>query len=108
MGIALGKPAYVSHINPTDNTVTLSVGTALTEGFTVSNVNCLSVPAVCAGDCYSVRVRYRARPVRCTVTAVDEGRVDVAFFEPQPPVASGQSAVFYDDDGVIAFGGIII
>jgi len=107
LGIALGKPAYVSAINAADNTVTLSVGEASCSGFDVENVSYLSLPVSSVGDRYTVRVRYRARPVGCVVTAVTEKGVSISFDTPQPPVAKGQSAVFYDGDGVIAFGGVI-
>lgn len=107
LGIALGRPAYVSAIDAASNTVTLSVGDACCSGFNVENVSYLSVPSVSAGDRYTVRVRYRARPVNCVVTAVTEKGVSVSFDAPQPPVAKGQSAVFYDGEGVIAFGGVI-
>ncbi len=108
LGIALGKPAYVSAIDGENNRVVLSVGTALCGGFTINDLSYLSVPSVKVGDRCFVRVRYRARPVGCVVSALTEDTVSVCFDNPQPPVARGQSAVFYDENGVIAFGGVIV
>lgn len=108
LGIVLGKPAYVSRIDPCNNTVTLSMGKALVDEFSVKNVNLLCASELNRGDRFFVRVRYRARLAECLVDFAVEDEVRIRFAEPQPPVASGQSAVFYDDKGVIAFGGVII
>ncbi len=108
LGIALGKPAFVSSINAEDNTVTLSVDTPLIKGFKVQKINFMAVPHVEIGERYFVRVRYRAKPVECYIENVSNNVVDVDFAVENPPVAPGQSAVFYDDNGVISFGGIIV
>ena len=108
LGIALGKPAYVSRIDPVGNTVTLSTGKALVEGFSVKNVNRVVASRLNDGDRFAVRVRYRARPVGCSLANVNDSKINCVFDEPQPPVASGQSAVFYNEDGIIAFGGTIV
>lgn len=107
LGIALGKPAFVSSISAIDNTVTLSVDNPLIEGFKVKELSYMAVPNVVCGERYFVRVRYRAKPVECHVENVASDIISVKFAQNNPPVASGQSAVFYDESGIIAFGGII-
>ena len=80
----------------------------MVDEFSVKNVNLLCASELNRGDRFFVRVRYRARLADCLVDFAVEDEVRIRFAEPQPPVASGQSAVFYDDKGVIAFGGVII
>lgn len=54
----------------------------------------------------SVQVRYRSKPTNCTIIDYDGKCCRVLFDEPVRAPSSGQSAVFYDGDFVIA-GGII-
>ena len=57
------------------------------------------VPAGLAdGVCLAAKVRYRQSDQACTVTARDDGDLDVSFDEPQRAVAPGQFVVFYDGD----------
>lgn len=107
LGIALGKPAYVSAINSNNNTVTLSVDSAVAKGFSVNNITLMAVSEISVGQSFYVRVRYRAKPVKCLITDISEYGVVVAFCEEHGPVALGQSAVFYLENGIIAFGGVI-
>ncbi len=108
LGIALGKPAFVKSINAADNTVVLSFAEdAYCGGFDVSDVNYLAAEGVEIGESFSVRVRYRSKPVGCVITSVSDSGISVAFDAPERVVAPGQSAVFYNDDGIIAFGGVI-
>lgn len=54
----------------------------------------------------TVKTRYRQTDIPCTVTALDDERIDVRFDEPVAAVTPGQSAVFYS--GEICLGGGII
>jgi tRNA-specific 2-thiouridylase len=54
----------------------------------------------------TVKTRYRQTDIPCTVTALDDDRIDVRFDEPVSAVTPGQSAVFYS--GEICLGGGII
>ena len=42
-----------------------------------------------------VRIRYRSKPIPCSVSRLDDGRLLVHFQEEASAVAPGQSAVFY-------------
>lgn len=109
LGIALGAPAYVSDINAVANTVTLSFDMGASVcGFAVSRVNMLSLGTVSVGDRFTVRTRYRSAALPCTVCGIDNGMIKVAFDGCGAVAAPGQSAVFYDSDGCIAFGGTIV
>lgn len=108
LGIALGRPAFVREIDSANNRVVLSFAEdALCDGFKIKNCNLMATPEVLVGDSYKVKVRYRANPVGCKIVAVEGDTVSVAFDEPQRVTAKGQSAVFYNDEGIIAFGGVI-
>ncbi len=52
------------------------------------------------------KTRYRQPDQACTLTALEGGRISVAFDEPQRAVTPGQSVVFYQDEECLG-GGII-
>lgn len=52
------------------------------------------------------KIRYRQDDQECTITKLDDDRVEVSFAEPQRAVTPGQSVVFYD--GNLCLGGAII
>ncbi|RNF52931.1 tRNA 2-thiouridine(34) synthase MnmA [Marinomonas hwangdonensis] len=60
-----------------------------------------NLPLTCKAKC-----RYRQADQDCTITELADGRVEVAFVEPQRAITPGQSVVFYLDD-VCLGGGII-
>lgn len=109
LGIALGVPAYVSDIDPLDNTVTLSFGAgAVASGFAVSNINMLSCSTVSEGNRFTVRTRYRSVPMPCIVGGKRGSALEIVFDGGGAVAAPGQSAVFYDGNGCIAFGGTVV
>lgn len=61
---------------------------------------------VTAGTAAQCKIRYRAKPVDCTLHPGAEGRVDVHFEEPLYGVSPGQGAIFYDGEHCLG-GGII-
>lgn len=56
--------------------------------------------------CCVVKTRYRQPDIACTVTPIDDERIEVRFDEPVAAVTPGQSAVFYIDE-VCLGGGVI-
>ena len=105
LGIALGHPAYVTHIDAERNRVTLGSNDDLyaTElrfrapnGFSLPRHLDISTSPITA------KVRYRSLAV--PVTTVNEGRL--TFASPVWGITPGQSVVLYQDDLVIG-GGII-
>ena len=107
LGIALGERMFVSHINPQDNTVTLSRDAERgTTRFSVCEPVFSGIAPQREGvGRYTVKLRYLAPPVPVTVT-FEEGRISALLDEPVSAVTPGQSAVFYDGERV-AFGGFI-
>ncbi len=74
-------------------------------GVRVTGMQWLQGPLT-SGSELDVRVRYRMRPVRCQVWAVDDGRWELRFAEAQQPTAPGQVAALYRGDEL--FGGGIV
>jgi tRNA-uridine 2-sulfurtransferase len=104
LGVALGKRAYVTAIEPETATVRLGERDALLAGgaLVAESVLQAGVSAPFEGQ---VMVRYRGTPVPARVTAVPSGlRVD--FREPVTAVVPGQYAVFLDGERVLG-GGVI-
>ena len=107
LGVALGKPAFVTHIDPQDKTVTLRFAEdTLAKSITLMDLNFVGDEPTESGESErTVKVRYAAPPVPATVRF--EGKTARVFFHtPVRTPAPGQSAVFYDGDR-LAFGGII-
>ena len=108
LGIALGKPAFVKQLDAKSNRVVLSFAEDfVSTDFKLTDINYMAVPSIKTGDKFNVKVRYRASAVGCTVANIDGDTVTVAFDEPQRLAAPGQSAVFYTEDSLVAFGGVI-
>ncbi len=106
LGIALGRPMYVTALNPADNTVTLGAeGSQMTDRLTADGVNFVSVAAPSAPLRVQAKIRYQAPPAPATLTVAD-GVATVVFDTPQRAVTPGQSVVFYQD-GLLLGGGFI-
>lgn len=94
--IALGKPAYVLKINPQKNTVMLGDAEELkTSHMLVEDDRFVDEAEVMNSPQLSVRIRYRSKPIPCTLRRLDDGRLLVNFQSEASAIAPGQSAVFY-------------
>jgi tRNA-uridine 2-sulfurtransferase len=108
LGIALGKPAYVTAIHSKTRAVVISTDPRdlLCRIFTVSDVHWIN-PAVDRLPLTSeVKIRYLHKAAPARLSAGSGGCVTVEFESHQRAVTPGQSAVFYIDDRVLG-GGII-
>ena len=114
LGVALGKPRYVSRIDPRTNTIQLGRREDLeTRSFGVERVTFVAdaPPPASAVDGFraTVRIRHRAAPVSATLrpaTATEPnrgGRWVVETDEPVWAAAPGQACVF--DAGDVVLGG---
>ncbi|MFC1607458.1 tRNA 2-thiouridine(34) synthase MnmA [Candidatus Latescibacterota bacterium] len=106
LGIALGRPVYVTSVDASTNTVTVGdKQDACSTGMTVGDMNWIrGFPPADEFRC-DTQIRYRHRGVHSNVSC-DGETVGVTFDTPQLAVTPGQSAVFYDGDQVIG-GGVI-
>ncbi len=107
--IALGKPMYVTEIQPKTNTVVLGeMEDLIKNGMSVGGVNSMKYETIPDGLEVTTRIRYKDRG---TLSALKPSRetpdkVNVEFFANVKGVAPGQSAVFYEGDDIVG-GGII-
>jgi len=108
LGIALGRPAYVLGINAEKNEVVLGYEEDnRTCDFKVKSLNFVSIDEFEGEmDCF-VRPRYRSPLIPVTVK-VEKGEATVHTHTPTKLVSPGQSAVFYDKEGRVLFGGYIL
>jgi len=105
--IALGKPAYVTNIDPDTNTVTLGEEEDLDRSeMIVNGINWLKYDGVTEGMEAIVKIRYKDKGALANIYPITHNQARVRFYENVKGIAPGQSAVFYENDHVIG-GGII-
>jgi tRNA-specific 2-thiouridylase len=108
LGVSLGKPAFVTAIDPTANTVSLTVDEKkiFTDRLVCRNLNFMKLaPGDYADLSVEGKVRYAARPERARA-CIKGDSAEVYFASPVRAVTPGQSVVFYDGDEIL-FGGTI-
>ncbi len=106
LDIALGRPVYVTRIDPQTNTVVLGDEQDLdANDMLVGKLNWIKYEGVTPGWEATTKIRYKDRGSLSNLYP-QEGSVRVRFFEPVKGIAPGQSAVFYEGEDVIG-GGII-
>jgi tRNA-specific 2-thiouridylase len=104
LGVAAGRPVFVTRIDATTATVhvgdSASLGSIGAELADVSLADGVSLPLRA-----TVRVRYRHEGQAATID-VQAGGARVAFVDPVQAVTPGQVAVFYDGERVLGGGRI--
>jgi tRNA-specific 2-thiouridylase len=104
--IALGKPAYVTAINPDDNTVMLGEEADLDQNdMLVGKINWIKYEGITDGMEAITKIRYKDKGALSNLYKSDNG-LRIRFYENVKSIAPGQSAVFYEGDDVIG-GGVI-
>jgi tRNA-specific 2-thiouridylase len=106
LDIALGKPVFVTHINPENNTVTLGDEEDLDQQeMLVGKLNLIKYEQLSEGMEATTKIRYKDAGTLSTLYP-EGNNCKVRFYESAKGVAPGQSAVFYEGDDVLG-GGII-
>jgi tRNA-specific 2-thiouridylase len=104
--IALGRPVFVTHIDPETNTVTLGDETDLEKtAMQVGKLNWLKYDGLPNSMELLTKIRYKDIGMPALVKP-GGAVVEVAFNEKVKGIAPGQSAVFYEGNDVVG-GGII-
>ncbi|HNS22351.1 MAG TPA: tRNA 2-thiouridine(34) synthase MnmA [Sedimentisphaerales bacterium] len=103
--VAMGQPAYVTHIDPRNAVVTLGPREELqADGLTADGANWqVDVPA--SFDA-TVKIRYNHRGARARITRTGDDTFEVRFRDPVEAVTPGQAAVVYCDNYLLGGGWI--
>ena len=106
LGIAFGRPMFVTKINAGTNEITLGEsGSEFSGRLTAEKLNFISIDEFTEPFRALAKIRYSARPALCIVSPMHDGRAEVVFDEPQRAVTPGQAVVFYETDSDIVIGG---
>ena len=111
LGIALGHPAYITHIDAEHNRITLGTNEDMyateLQYHVPAGVSPLRLNGTPSG--LTAKIRYRSKAVEIRELHTDEQTQisSLVFSEPIWGVTPGQSVVLYDDDLVVG-GGIIL
>ncbi|MEB2804174.1 tRNA 2-thiouridine(34) synthase MnmA [Campylobacter upsaliensis] len=96
------EPHFVLKINPKKNQIIVGTKEELkTKEFKLENINLFIDKKVF--NC-EVKIRYRSKSVPCEVLIDENLNAQISLKEPVYGLASGQMAVFYEEDKVIASG----
>jgi len=103
--VAMGRPAYVTHIDPHNAAVTLGPREELrADGLTADGANWqVDVPA--SFDA-TVKIRYNHRGAPATITRTGGDTFEVRFHDPLEAVTPGQAAVVYAESYLLGGGWI--
>ncbi|MGL5820971.1 MAG: tRNA 2-thiouridine(34) synthase MnmA [Sarcina sp.] len=107
LGLSLGRPAYVTGINPEKNEVIIGPESDIFKKELIcKDINFMAIEDLKEPLEVQAKIRYSAKPEKAIITKVGEDRVKVSFETPQRAITKGQSVVFYNDGHVVG-GGII-
>ncbi len=108
LGIATGSPIYVIGMDNQSNA--LLVGPkdrALVNEFTIKTPHIVYKPKIIDTNSVLVKFRSTMKEVPCHIFPLDDDTWRIVFETPQWAPAKGQSAVFYETNGLVIGGGII-
>jgi tRNA-uridine 2-sulfurtransferase len=108
-GLRLSSPVplYVVNIDADTSTVTVGPRAELEKTTAlVGQVNWIAGDAPTGALRVTAQIRHQHREAPATLTALPDHRARVVFDTPQPAIAPGQAAVFYDGDEVVGGGWI--
>ena len=111
LGLAFGHPVYVKEIRPETNEVVLSDEDKLFGRKVIcKDFNFQSIEDLPVGESLraKVKVRYRHGGADARLERLDLETLRIVFDEPVRAATPGQSAVFYDENGYVIGGGVIV
>ena len=108
LGIAFGKPMYVTGICPKNNTVVLGENDELFKDTLIADdFNWISGEAPSSDLICKAKIRYSQKEQPAVAKVLEDGRVQVIFDEPQRAITPGQAVVLYDGEIVLGGGTIV-
>lgn len=107
LGLAFGKPMYVTDIQADSNTVVLGeIDELFRNGMIVGGVNSMKYESIPDGLEVTAQIRYNSRGTLATLHPQDDNTLRTEFLSNVKGVAPGQSAVFYEGEDIVG-GGLI-
>ncbi len=107
LGLAMGYPVYVTHINPDTNVITVGPRDALLkQGLTAGGLNLIKYPDLREERPAVGKIRYKDAGAPCLVWQTGDNEVEVAFTEPRRAITPGQALVLYEGEDVLGGGWI--
>lgn len=107
LGLALGRPVFVTDINPYTNEVVIGPEEDIFKTELIAkDSNFILFDKLDVELRVQAKIRYSARPEEAIISPTEDGRVRVVFKEKQRAITKGQSVVFYNGNLVVG-GGII-
>lgn len=108
LGVAVGKPLYVTQLNATENTVVVGESDALLEDtMHVERINLIAIEKLAEPIRAHVKIRSRDDGGSATITPTSDTEAVVKFDEPRRAITPGQATVFYDGEYVLGGGWIV-
>lgn len=108
LGMAFGKPMFVTEIRKETNEVVLGVDTDLfRDGMMVSKLNLQKYARITEPLDTVTRVRYKDPGTRALITQTGDDQIEVLFEQGVSAIAPGQAAVFYEGNDVVGGGWIM-
>ncbi len=108
LGIALGKPVFVSAIRPKTNEVVIcDTGDVYSKELYCNQLNFMAVEDLSEPTQVTAKIRYAHKGSPCLIEKIAEDTVKCTFDEDVRAVTPGQSVVFYAEDYVFGSGTIL-
>lgn len=105
LGVALGRPVCIRRIDPQNGNIFLSeYQDVLADSIMLEGCVWQPFEAPIGPFCCQAKIRSQAKTAPCRALPLPDGRVQVAFSEPQRAPAPGQSCVLYDGELVLGGG----
>lgn len=105
LGIALGKPAFVTNIDIDANQVVIGdnedcfKSTLIAKDINYMGIEKLDTAYKCMG-----KIRYAHKAAPCTISLTEDKKILCEFDSPQRAITPGQSVVFYENEYILASG----
>lgn len=107
LNIALGKPVYVSKIDPANNVIYVDdEENLLHTTFSCKQINLQKYEKITKPSEADVKIRYKDSASPAIIEQINSETIQVKYKEPKKAITPGQSAVFYEGNDIIG-GGII-
>lgn len=108
LGVSMGRPIFVSRIDPERNTVTLGDEPELfSRGLTARDINLIALPKIDSPLRVTAKIRYSHKEASAILSQTGEDELHLEFDEPQRAITRGQAVVIYSDEVVIGSGTIV-